>query len=77
MACTCAVPCPTVPTVVVPPPTAAVGNDGELQGVGMLIASDPSSGRTVVLAPIKGSPAEQAGIQPGDEVRKGGYCRGS
>ncbi|PSC70752.1 Carboxyl-terminal-processing protease [Micractinium conductrix] len=45
-----------------------IGNDGELQGVGMLIASDPSSGRTVVLAPIKGSPAEQAGIQPGDEL---------
>lgn len=25
----------------------------------------------MVLAPIKGSPAEQAGIQPGDEVRPG------
>lgn len=34
----------------------------------MLIASDPASGRMMVLAPIKGSPAEQAGIQPGDEV---------
>ena len=46
-----------------------VSSDGELQGVGLLIASDPSSGRLVVLAPIKGSPAERAGIQPGDEVR--------
>lgn len=45
-----------------------IGNDGQLQGVGMLIASDPASGRTVVLAPIKGSPADQAGIQPGDEL---------
>jgi hypothetical protein len=45
-----------------------IGNDGQLQGVGMLIASDPQSGRLVVLAPIKGSPADQAGIQPGDEV---------
>ncbi len=34
----------------------------------MLIASDPASGRMMVLAPIQGSPAEQAGIQPGDEV---------
>ncbi|GAB4819205.1 hypothetical protein N2152v2_006251 [Parachlorella kessleri] len=45
-----------------------VGSDGELQGVGLLIAADPSSGRLVVLAPIKGSPAERAGIQPGDTV---------
>ncbi|EFN55782.1 hypothetical protein CHLNCDRAFT_30937 [Chlorella variabilis] len=45
-----------------------IGNDGALQGVGMLIASDPQSGRMVVLAPIKGSPADQAGIQPGDEL---------
>ncbi|KAL4420229.1 hypothetical protein ABPG77_011053 [Micractinium sp. CCAP 211/92] len=45
-----------------------IGNDGQLQGVGMLIASDPASGRMMVLAPIQGSPAEQAGIQPGDEL---------
>ncbi|KAI3437893.1 hypothetical protein D9Q98_000338 [Chlorella vulgaris] len=45
-----------------------IGNDGQLQGVGMLIASDPQSGRMLVLAPIKGSPADQAGIQPGDEL---------
>ena len=45
-----------------------VTSDGELQGVGLLIASDPASGRLVVLAPIKGSPADRAGIQPGDEV---------
>lgn len=47
-----------------------VSSDGELQGVGLLIASDPSSGRLVVLAPIRGSPADRAGIQPGDQVVK-------
>jgi len=45
-----------------------VKNDGELQGVGLLIASDPSSGRLVVLSPIQGGPAERAGILPGDEI---------
>eukprot|EP00887_Chlorella_sp_A99_P007881 scaffold20.g7881.t1 len=58
-----------------------ISSDGELQaspvsycccprlvGVGLLIAADPSNGRLVVLAPIKGSPAERAGIRPGDEL---------
>lgn len=45
-----------------------IGSDGGLSGVGMMIAQDPGSGKMVVLAPIKGSPADQAGIQPGDEV---------
>ena len=45
-----------------------VQNDGELQGVGLLIASEPSSGRLMVISPIDGSPAARAGIQPGDEV---------
>ena len=43
--------------------------DGELQGVGLLIASQMSdTGHLVVLSPIKGGPAERAGILPGDEV---------
>lgn len=50
-----------------------IGNDGALSGVGMMIASDPDSGKLVVLAPIKGSPAEAAGIQPGDEVGVWGF----
>ena len=50
-----------------------VSSDGEVQGVGLLIAADPSSGRLVVLAPITGGPADRAGIQPGDEV---GPCLG-
>lgn len=41
-------------------------SDGELQGVGLVISSD--SGKVVVLAPVKGGPAERAGIKPGDEV---------
>ncbi len=45
-----------------------VSSDGEVQGVGLLIASDPSSGKLVVLAPIIGGPADRAGILPGDEV---------
>ena len=45
-----------------------VSSDGEVQGVGLLIASDPSNGKLVVLAPITGGPADRAGIKPGDEV---------
>ena len=54
-----------------------IGNDGALSGVGMMIASDPDSGKLVVLAPIKGSPAEAAGIQPGDEVGCEGREKGT
>ena len=46
-----------------------MSSDGEVQGVGLLIASDPSSGRLVVLAPIIGGPADRAGMRPGDEVQ--------
>eukprot|EP01025_Chloroclados_australasicus_P019737 TRINITY_DN207_c0_g1_i1.p1 TRINITY_DN207_c0_g1~~TRINITY_DN207_c0_g1_i1.p1 ORF type:complete len:551 (-),score=61.69 TRINITY_DN207_c0_g1_i1:469-2043(-) len=45
-----------------------VSSDGELQGVGLMIATDISSGKLVVLSPIKGSPADRAGVQRGDEV---------
>ncbi|KAG2431731.1 hypothetical protein HXX76_009227 [Chlamydomonas incerta] len=45
-----------------------VSSDGELQGVGMLIANEPVNGHLLVLAPIKGGPADRAGILPGDEV---------
>jgi C-terminal processing protease CtpA/Prc len=47
-----------------------VSADGELQGIGLLIANELSaSGHLTVLAPIKGGPADRAGILPGDEVR--------
>ncbi|KAK9811756.1 hypothetical protein WJX72_009554 [[Myrmecia] bisecta] len=45
-----------------------VSSDGEVQGVGLLIAADPQSGKLVVLAPISGGPADRAGMRPGDEV---------
>ena len=46
-----------------------MSSDGEVQGVGLLIASDPSSGKLIVLAPISGGPADRAGMRPGDEVK--------
>ncbi|EFJ47344.1 hypothetical protein VOLCADRAFT_92124 [Volvox carteri f. nagariensis] len=45
-----------------------VSSEGELQGVGMLIANEPINGHLLVLAPIKGGPADRAGILPGDEL---------
>lgn len=45
-----------------------VSADGELQGVGLLIANEPVNNHLYVLAPIKGGPADRAGMQPGDEV---------
>lgn len=46
-----------------------VSTDGEIQGVGLLIASKMSdAGNLVVLTPIKGGPADRAGVLPGDEV---------
>jgi hypothetical protein len=46
-----------------------VSTDGELQGIGLLLETSPGpSGHLRVLAPIRGGPAERAGIMPGDEV---------
>lgn len=58
-------------TRIIPPEEYAnfrVSSDGELQGVGLFIASDPSNGKLMVLSPVKGSPADRAGILPGDEL---------
>jgi carboxyl-terminal processing protease len=41
---------------------------GELTGVGLQIAKDDHPGWLRVIAPIEGSPAEEAGIQPQDVV---------
>lgn len=35
----------------------------------MLVAADPAQDKLMVIAPIKGGPAERAGVLPGDEVR--------
>lgn len=43
---------------------------GELTGVGLQIALNRQTGRLEVIAPIQGSPAERAGIQPRDWILK-------
>ncbi len=43
---------------------------GELTGVGLQIASEPETGLLKVIAPIAGSPAEVAGVQPSDTILK-------
>ncbi|MQL91241.1 hypothetical protein Taro_023851, partial [Colocasia esculenta] len=45
-----------------------IGSDGNLQGVGIFISVDQSSGRLVVLSCLDGSPAARAGIHEGDEL---------
>lgn len=45
-----------------------VNTSGELSGVGLQIALDASTGELEVIAPIAGSPADQAGIQPRDRI---------
>ena len=41
---------------------------GELTGVGLQIGLNPETKQLEVIAPIQGSPAEQAGIQPHDAI---------
>ncbi|MBF2027306.1 MAG: PDZ domain-containing protein [Oscillatoriales cyanobacterium C42_A2020_001] len=43
---------------------------GELTGVGLQIALDGDTGELKVIAPIAGSPADQAGIRPADTILK-------
>jgi carboxyl-terminal processing protease len=43
---------------------------GELMGVGLQITQNPETGELQVIAPIEGSPAAQAGIQPRDRILK-------
>ncbi|CAA7407952.1 unnamed protein product [Spirodela intermedia] len=45
-----------------------IGSDGNLQGVGLFINVEPSSGHLIVLSCLDGSPAFRAGIQEGDEL---------
>jgi carboxyl-terminal processing protease len=45
-----------------------VNTSGELTGVGLQIALNPETGKLEVVAPIAGSPAEKAGIQPRDRI---------
>ncbi|MEA5569808.1 carboxyl-terminal processing protease CtpA [Calothrix sp. UHCC 0171] len=45
-----------------------VNTSGELTGVGLQIALNGESGKLEVVAPIAGSPADKAGIQPRDRI---------
>jgi len=45
-----------------------VNTSGELSGVGLQIALDAETGELEVVAPIAGSPADQAGIRPRDRI---------
>lgn len=45
-----------------------VNTSGELSGVGLQIALDAETGELQVVAPIAGSPADKAGIQPRDRI---------
>ncbi|XP_008442232.1 carboxyl-terminal-processing peptidase 3, chloroplastic isoform X2 [Cucumis melo] len=45
-----------------------IGNDGNLQGVGLFINVEPITGHLIVLSIIDGSPAARAGIHEGDEL---------
>ena len=47
-----------------------VSTSGELTGVGLQIALDAETGQLTVVAPIDGSPAAEAGIQPRDRILK-------
>lgn len=42
--------------------------EGDYEGVGMYISIDTEKDTVIVLSPIKGSPAEEAGVLPGDYI---------
>ncbi len=43
---------------------------GEITGIGVTIEIDPKSKELVIVEPVKNSPAEAAGIRPGDRLRR-------
>ncbi|XP_021831464.1 carboxyl-terminal-processing peptidase 3, chloroplastic [Prunus avium] len=45
-----------------------IGSNGNLQGVGLFISTEPRTGHLVVLSCVEGSPAARAGIHEGDEL---------
>src|SRR5438552_18031860 len=56
-------------TVYISPEDFSVGIDiisGAFQGIGAQVDQDPATGQIVIVAPFRDSPAEKAGILPGD-----------
>ncbi|WP_410245750.1 PDZ domain-containing protein, partial [Arthrospira sp. PCC 8006] len=47
-----------------------VSTSGELTGVGLQIAKEAETGALVVVTPLDGSPADDAGIKPRDRILK-------
>uniref|UniRef100_A0A0D9WPS7 C-terminal processing peptidase n=1 Tax=Leersia perrieri TaxID=77586 RepID=A0A0D9WPS7_9ORYZ len=45
-----------------------IGSDGSVQGVGVFINREPTTGRLLVMDCIDGGPADRAGIHGGDEI---------
>lgn len=56
-------------TVYIDPESYELGTDiisGSYQGIGAQVAQDPVTSEIVIVTPFTGSPAEKAGIRPGD-----------
>ena len=56
-------------TVYISPEDYALGIDlisGTFEGIGAQVDQDPVTGEIVIVAPFRGSPAEEAGLVPGD-----------
>lgn len=43
---------------------------GNFVGIGVYMQADMESGRVTIISPITGSPAEKAGLKPGDQIVK-------
>ena len=58
-------------TVYISPESYQSGFDlisGTLEGIGATVDQDPLTGEIVIVTPFHGSPAEEAGIRPGDAI---------
>nr|KAJ0222966.1 hypothetical protein LSAT_V11C200052280 [Lactuca sativa] len=45
-----------------------IGSDGNVQGVGLFVNTEPETGHLVLLSCVEGSPTARAGIHVGDEL---------
>ena len=58
-------------TLYIDPETHSLGIDiitGQFEGIGARVEEDPVSGEIVIVAPFRDSPADKAGIRPGDVI---------
>ena len=58
-------------TVYIPPEQYKLGFDiisGTFEGIGATVDQDPTTREIVIVAPFRGSPAEKAGVLPGDVI---------